>query len=445
MNRAHEYILNIILVGLVALTLFLSNILWIDVKSSHIKSNQRIDESEYATENLFRELLKPQSMVANYNGKHHVIYNFNDIYNSYQQTVYDVFSNSTAKNGQLISKEEYIKLQNVPSLVLLYSSSVDLSIIVNLIGQSESNDSPIPIKEIYLSREFIVVGDGTNHYKFERGVNVDFTLSLLAEENLPDYKNLNEIYQVNKNLYFPSQNYYLLKSVNYSNDLKSLMLQESYVSNLSSRFLNQNDAHIRDIVQDDSHSLIYGNEYLTLYSTGVIEYEDLNPLDTKARNLYASLKSSISFISSKVGNANIYLSAITPIEKEDNLGYRFSFNLYEDSIPVLINDSQNPYYIEVEAYGERVTHFKQNYRKSISESPALEKVRAVSLERIVELSPTVFTVPFDEVLNNISDICVVYIDNTSHGQTELKPSIFIKYNNRHLFFSMETGRLLMEK
>ena len=92
------------------------------------------------------------------------------------------------------------------------------------------------------------------------------------------------------------------------------MSDESYVNNLATRFLNQNEEHIRDIVQDNSRSLIYGNEYLTLYTNGIIEYKNLNVPESKTRNLHTSLKNSISFISNKVGNAGIYISQITPIE-----------------------------------------------------------------------------------------------------------------------------------
>ncbi|EGY80308.1 hypothetical protein [Peptoniphilus indolicus] len=444
MNREHEYILNIILIALAGLTLFLSNILWVDLKKSHIPTT-KIEDTDYATNDLFKELLKPQKMVANYNGQHHAVYDFDDIYNTYRQSIYEIFSNSNTKNGQVISLQEYLKLQDLPSLVFFYSSPVDLSIIVNLIGKSDSNDSPILIKEIYLSREFIIVSDGTNHYRFDKNTTIDFTLSALAGESLPEYKNLNELYNVEKNIYLPNQNSYLLKTVKYSNDLKSLISDESYVNNLATRFLNQNDEHIRDIVQDNSRSLIYGNEYLTLYTNGIIEYKNLNVPESKTRNLHTSLKNSISFISNKVGNAGIYISQITPIENNGDLGFRFSFNLYEDSIPVIINDTKNPYYIEIESYGDTITYFKQNYRKSISESPLPEKVKFAGLERIIKTSLTVFNEPFEEVLKNISDIGVAYIDNTSHDQTELKHSIFIKYNNRRLFFSMESGRLLMEK
>ena len=81
-------------------------------------------------------------MVANYNGQHHAVYDFDDIYNTYRQSIYEIFSNSNTKNGQVVSLQEYLKLQDLPSLVFFYSSPVDLSIIVNLIGKSDSNDSP---------------------------------------------------------------------------------------------------------------------------------------------------------------------------------------------------------------------------------------------------------------------------------------------------------------
>lgn len=446
MKRDNEYILDIILILLASLTLILSNILWLDIKTAKIPSQDEIVETEYDSTKLFKELLKPRKVIATYNGNHHFVLEFDEIYQKYQKDIYAVFSNLNPNDGTEISMEEYLSLQNAPSLVFFYPQTMDLSTLISLIDKPDNAEAPISITEIYFSRDFIVVGNSQKHFKFSKKMNIDDTLSSLASENLPTAQNFKELYNVNKNLYMPTQNTYKFKKIFYSNDLQTLINDESYVDNLASRFLNANVDHIKDIVQENSRNLIYNNEYLNLYYSGIIEYENFDKINSKTRNLYTSFKSALSFISNKVGNLDLYLSEITPIGDEESQGYSFKFNISEDSLPVIVNNPNYPYYIEIEVFNTQVTHFTQNYKKVIQDSaPTYEKINGITLDKIITSSKSIFNEPFENAIQNITDIGVTYLDNTANGQKELRRVLYVQYKNRNLFFSLDSGRLLLER
>lgn len=447
MKRDNEYILDIILVILAGITIILSSVLWIDLKNTSPNRTTTVaTETEYDTNEIFKQLLRPQKMVATYNGKHHHIGEFDEIYGTYQDRIYDIFARLNPAEAEMISVEQYLAMQNMPSIVFFYSSSVNLTLLLANLIEPEQYNHEIPISEIYFSRDAIVVSDGINYYKFNVAVNVDSTLSSLTGESLPEVKNLFELYGINKNIYISEDDNYTMRKVTYINDLKDLMFNEAYINNLTKRFLNQDIEHIRDIVQDESRNLIFSDEYLTLYTNGIIEYENLREVESKTRNLYTSYRSAMSFISSRVGSSGLYISEIQPIEIKDNKGYRFKFNLMEDYIPVAVNNPDHPNYIEIDVYNSGVKHFVLNYKKVEKDvPPKYEKISAVSLLDIIDNAPTVFNEPFEEVLNGIKDIEVVYLDNTANGQSELRSCMFIEYKGRKLYFSLESGRLLMER
>lgn len=446
MNKDNEYILNLILVILSALTLLLSNMLWLDFKTNPVKRELLSVEPEYDSKKLFTELLKPQKVVATYNGKHHFVFEFEEIYSTYQPIIYDVFSHSNASEGSEITIEEYMLLQNSPSIVFFYPNSIDLSVLVNLIShEGQEGISTININEIYMSRDTIVIGNGEKYLKFPRNINIDGTLSSLASESLPEAKNFLELYAVNKNIYLPSDDLYNMKKLSYSNNLKTLMSDEDSIESLTLRFLNKSSDQVRDIVQDESRNLIYDNEYLNLYSSGIIEYENFNPVESKTRNLYTSFKSAMYFISNRVGSSGFYISEIIPIEDNQNQGFTFRFNLTEGSYPVVVNNDKYPFYIEITVFNNQVTHFVQNYKKVLRNTvPLHEEFYGVSLKEIIT-SSNVFNEPFADALKNISDITITYLDNTANGQQELKRALLIEYKNRKLYFSLDSGRLLLEK
>ncbi|EFI41723.1 hypothetical protein [Peptoniphilus sp. oral taxon 386] len=451
--KKRDLLLNTLLIALICLTIFQIRFLWFNLpdRSNVIKIN-----NEYNPKELFTELLKPQKMIANFGEERHsVIYVFDDLYREYLNTILNIFIESKKELLTEISAEEYMKLQENRSIVFKFNHTITENMFLKLLGfvDKEHDSNNVPIQEIYISNNDIAIVNQIGFFKVHLPIDKDITQTLSTIENTgyKNYKNFYELYSIEKNIYIPQKNTITARDIYYFSNLKNM--DSSYKNKLAERFLNQSIDYIREITQINGSTFVYENQYLKFSNTGLIEYENAEKFESQKENLYISLRTALSFIATKTGIAkDLYLSKIELVENGNNKGYKFSFNLKEDSIPIILDKQENHDYIEMEVFSSFVKSYKQIYRKAVNmPQTEFKETEIYSIEDIIQKNLIKF-MPVEEytnikdILKNIQDINLAYIDDVSNlEKNKLTMAININYNNRQLYFSLDAGKFLMER
>lgn len=453
MNKKN-IILNIILIALVALTIIQSSFLWIDLPKRET-SNQATES--YNPEELFIEILKPQKLIVNFGEQRHTILNkFDDTYKDYLDTIFTIFNETEEDSLVPITVEEYLDFQQKRSIVFEFNRVITGNIFRNLLGfsnKSNKKNDNIPISNIYISDSDVIIGNANGYFKSNISINksIATTLSTIENQGYENYNNFFELYGIKKNLLFPQKTSISVRDVYYSSDL--LQVEQQTKNNLAEKLLSQSIDYIQEITQDNGTTFVYEDKFLTLNNNGAIYYEDSSNIESKDRNLYTSLNSSINFIANKVGTVeSLSLSKIEPIELGKNLGYKFSFNISEDSVPVVINGEKYKNYIELQVFSDHIRSYQQAYRQ-IENDPEIKytNTKVLPLESIVEKNRILFVDELSEltaqdILAKIQDVDLVYLyDFPEEEFQKLSIAVKINYDNRELFFSTESGKFIMER
>lgn len=452
MNRKN-LILNIILIFLIILSFFQASILWIYFPSIN---DSKENKNQYDSNDLIKEVLKPRKLIINFSdGSHTLLHSFDDIYREYSNFLANVFLNSNSEKLSPITPEEYIKLTKEKSLIFKFNNNLDSNIYSSLIGYNKNKNTDTNlIQEIYIGLDKIAVRNDKGHFILnikENIPDIQVTLNSLRERGYSEFITFSEKYGINKNILIPKNNIFISKDSTYSTGIESL--DPKLKTNLVERLLEMNIDNVKEITQADGTTYAYGNRFVRLLNSGLIEYENSENFSVPKRNLFISLNTSMSFISSKIGYVNdINIASIKEIKNGNNVGYKISFNLNEDSIGVypLSNDRIN--YIEIDVYSNYIKNYKEIYRKDILFPPSEYKKNYIkSLDSIIEENLNIFLPIIKEdskkiILENIDDINVAYVDNiSSFNSNKLILAIKIDFNNRQLFFSLKNGKFLMER
>ncbi|WP_019139034.1 hypothetical protein [Peptoniphilus timonensis] len=344
---------------LILLLVLQSKNLWLSFDGKTEDEIQIGDVDEF-----LQEILTPQRIIANLGDRQH--YMTTDLRPYWKMTgenISEKLQKATSENLKLIDTEEYLNLQKEKSLVFKFNSPLSGSVFVNLIGDKRnSNDINLSVDSIYISDlGEIYISGSKNFYKLV-DIKVDFEIDeILKEVKAKGIKAVNfyEAYGIKKDIYIPDEDYLSLQKVSYVSGLYNL--EENKKSNLAERFLGIPIDFIREMTVDGKNTYVYENEYLSLSSDGIIEYSLESSFDVKTRDLNKSLDRAIEFIAQKTGiSSGIYLEKIEPCNYNDNLGYRFFFNLKEGQIPLVL-PSKDHSFIEIDVYSEFVKNYREYY------------------------------------------------------------------------------------
>lgn len=454
--KRKEIYLNLSLILLIALMIVQASLLWI--KLPELKQKTIVQE-QYNTEDIFKNLLKPKKLIVNFGANNHtVLYDFPEIWNEYVDVISSIFMQISDSNLSLISPQEYMDLQKEKSIVFSFTKEMTANLFLNLIGKSTHSEpkTNIVIREIYISNDNIVISNSKGIYKLKINLGKDPTSKIedLAKFSTRKYENFYEKYNIAKNIYIPINNKMTYREISYKDEI--IDMEKQYKNNLASRVLNQNIDYIREITQADGTTYVYEDRFLKLLSSGIINYENPENFQIKENNLFLSLKTAMSFISSKMGiSSYIRLNQIEPIKEKDNLGYKFTFNFTEDSIPVYLISNKLFDYIEIEVYSDHVKSYRQVYRSSIKEpEETYKEITETTIEEIIKNNFNKFVENYNgideieliDIIQNIDDIDLVYIDSDLNNNiSQLEISVCISYKNRDLFFSLDDGKFIMER
>ena len=364
------------------------------------------------------------------------------------ENISEKLQKANSENLKLIDTEEYLNLQRQESLVFKFNSPLSGSVFVNLIGDKRnSNDINLSVDSIYISNlGEIYISGSKNFYKLV-DIKVDFDIGeILKEVKSKGIRAVNfyEAYGIKKDIYIPDEDYISLQKVAYVSGLSNL--EESMKSNLAERFLGIPIDYIREMSVDGKNTYVYENEYLSLSSDGIIEYSLESLFDVKSRDLNKSLDRAVEFIAQKTGiSSGIYLEKIEPCDYNDNLGYRFFFNLKDGQIPLVL-PSKDHSFIEIDVYSEFVKNYREYYiRKDDNPIYKKEKINIEGIHKILKKNKETFNYkPVMDILSSIDNLSLVYLSSSSSPEAQ-EPSLVyeMSYMGSVYYFDVEDGSLMM--
>lgn len=433
-----------ILIGLVILLIFQSKNLWLsfDTTSEDQAKIGEVDE-------FLQEILTPQRLIANFGDRdHYMTTDLGPYWKMTGENISEKLQKANSENLKLIDTEEYLNLQRQESLVFKFNSPLSGSVFVNLIGDKRnSNDINLSVDSIYISKlGEIYISGSKNFYKLV-DIKVDFDIGeILKEVKSKGIRAVNfyEAYGIKKDIYIPDEDYISLQKVAYVSGLSNL--EEGMKSNLAERFLGIPIDYIREMSVDGKNTYVYENEYLSLSSDGIIEYSLESLFDVKTRDLNKSLDRSVEFIAQKTGiSSGIYLEKIEPCDYNDNLGYRFFFNLKDGQIPLVL-PSKDHSFIEIDVYSEFVKNYREYYiRKDDNPIYKKEKINIEGIHKILKKNRATFDYkPVMDILSSIDNLSLVYLSYSSSPEAQ-EPSLVYEmtYMGSVYYFDVEDGNLMM--
>jgi len=432
-----------ILIGLVILLIFQSKNLWLsfDKKSEDQAKIGEVDE-------FLQEILTPQRLIANFGDRdHYMTTDLGPYWKMTGENISEKLQKANSENLKLIDTEEYLNLQRQESLVFKFNSPLSGSVFVNLIGDKRnSNDINLSVDSIYISNlGEIYISGSKNFYKLV-DIKVDFDIGeILKEVKSKGIRAVNfyEAYGIKKDIYIPDEDYISLQKVAYVSGLSNL--EDSMKSNLAERFLGIPIDYIREMSVDGKNTYVYENEYLSLSSDGIIEYSLESLFDVKSRDLNKSLDRAVEFIAQKTGiSSGIYLEKIEPCDYNDNLGYRFFFNLKDGQIPLVL-PSKDHSFIEIDVYSEFVKNYREYYiRKDDNPIYKKEKINIEGIHKILKKNKETFDYkPAMDILSSIDNLSLVYLISSSSQAEEPSLVYEMSYMGSVYYFDVEDGNLMM--
>lgn len=428
---------------LIILLVLQSKNLWLSFDNKAEDEIQIGDVDEF-----LQEILTPQRIVANFGDRqHYMTTDLGPYWKMTGENISEKLQKATSENLKLIDIEEYLKLQREKSIVFKFNSPLAGSVFVNLIGDKRnSNDINLSVDSIYISDlGEIYISGSKNFYKLI-DIKVDFDIDdILREVKAKGIRAVNfyEAYGIKKDIYIPDQDYLPLQKVSYISGLYNL--EEDKKSNLAERFLGIPIDFIREMTVDGKNTYVYENEYLSLSSEGIIEYSLESNFDVKTRDLNKSLDRAVEFIAQKTGiSSGIYLEKIEPCNYNDNLGYRFFFNLKEGQIPLVL-PSKDHSFIEIDVYSEFVKNYREYYiRKDNNPIYKKEKIYIDGIHKILRKNRKVFDYKaVMDILSSIDNLNLVYLSFNNYEAEEPMLVYEMAYMGNMYYFNTEDGRLMM--
>lgn len=454
------------LLFLAGLLLFLASKVWVEFPKFR---DQNLEVSEFSSGTLQRQMVAPKKIIVNFSGKEHTqFYEVETGWPEYYQWIKEVFlmiSDSETKPVE-ISKKEYIEAEEKRSVMFRYHRPWGMRIFMNMTGveaPKETMAKDFTMETLYLPVEgnFILLESGEGrYYRWDLPGSTFPHLKEKVEDiydskRYRNYGNFYERYGILSDVYVPSLTVNLPLAVVYRNELSAM--EKPFRNDLAERFLRRDIDYIREIIEDTGTTYVYETRNLRLNDDGLLEYQNLEQLESKEANLFLSLRAALEFIASRTGiNSGLVLDRTESISNGTNNGYRLFFNNQENDKTVYLQKDTMRDYMVVEVYNQVVTRFRFLYRKATDtmgsgEQPLPGEISLYTVGEVLEKNKDLFTVPpgkdpLTAILEQLTDVDVAYVDP---GRTKepvvLLPAWEVTLGEKKYFFHMETGEFLLER
>lgn len=458
-----ENIKTLLLSLLLGVTILMIGLVWMRVPTNTEQILVREKESPDISEELQRRFY-PQKAIINFGaGEHTVVRRIENLWPFYVNILKESFFKEEESVGEWkeISEEEYFNLHQEPSIAFDLENEIYSHLFVETFYlKKEDLDMGEKVKQVYFSAngdKMILV---TNQGYFKYGLSdvssqgmEKYLISLKNESNYTPYKSFWELYGVDNLVYIPQiplkENFQKV----YQNDLT--YLTPAYESDLVQRFLNQSLDDVHPISEEDSRVYVSGQKNLRIYKEGYISYQDSAEKRKEEPNLTKSIEVATNFIVEKTGLANeFYIDTVSEVEKNGRSGYHLEVNYLENSLPVIPLNKKDPYsYIKMDLIDNNVENFFYLYRTA-SEEPTIKKddKEMMAIEEILSqnLDEVAFKIgrpggEYLDVIKKIEDINICLLDQVEGKSNPLIYGYEVNFNGKRIYFSGETGEILMER
>lgn len=471
-----ERIKTILLFLLAALSLFLTQKLWIQLPNNMINvfETNKVFLSSYT----LSDMIAPNKYFLNFGNKNHTLL--------YDDSKYSIWENSRAILTQVldsqtieieeITKDQYLKLQEDRSIVFYFPEKINTYILAKTWNVKDPNNITDTIPDI--NDIYVFLGNGDPFFVFsdeEKYIiaydkNIDNTglkeeiTEIESAKNYDYYFSMREIYGIDNDIYIPYEMGNNLATVYVSNQISSL--EDEQKTAVAEKFFSKDIEYIRKIVEGNGSTIyMYNNIVLKLNANGTLEYFHALEERVAKRNLYISLSTVAEFITQiTYSQKGMYLSSIEDIESDKDLGYRLTFKYRIKGIPVLLGNREVGDYIEIEVFNNQVKSYKVLARNEMNMgfNPTIENRSMLSsfdvLDRnydFLEREYLTYNNKTEEelgenivqtVLSAVSDISLSYYDPNLKDKDEKLIGVWaIRINDKIYAFNAYTGNFVYER
>ncbi|MCD1147671.1 hypothetical protein LQU94_06045 [Peptoniphilus sp. KCTC 25270] len=390
-----EHIKTVVLAMLVALTLYMANVVWLKAppETEILLSPER--ESQGISQEL-EESIKPYKTLINFGGKEHaIVYQVENMWPFYQNMLKQSFpeNRGTSIVWKEISSKEYIRMHQEPSIVFDFGNEVYSNLFKEIYHLDNSQGKVgNEIQEIYFSANGSSVVLVTEEGYFQntlsdvsvQGVERYFQ-SLKEEQKYVPYRSTNELYGSENLVYLPQGPLpFTLRRV-YENGIKTM--EPNNVNEMVERFLGSSFDEIHVIEEENSTLYVNGQKTLRITNNGVVIYRDESEkrsVDTKGIEAIEIAKN---FMESKTGiTKELYLDSLKEIRRNDKQGYRVRFNYLENNYVVYpVGEESVKSFIEVQVVDNSVVQLIYVLRGSVKlENQPIDVQAYKSIQEIIE-------------------------------------------------------------
>ncbi|NLY20673.1 MAG: hypothetical protein GXZ08_05280 [Tissierellia bacterium] len=470
-----------LLFGLSILTIFLAGKIWF-VSPILSKKDDVSKEKLFEMRYIMEDIVSPREMVINFGiDEHTIVYDVNEsgLWKSSLITIEDIFTKDKKdiKSFTEISNKEYAIMLNQESIILKFHDMIGTSTLLNSIGIKKANylSDIIPvINKVYIStgdNDFIVLSDDVLYYAIQftslekealvKSIDDIKQTNIMNAKLYNRYYPMNEMYGVENTIFIPDIHNFNARKIYFENVMENL--DEPYINNIVSRFLDKSIDSVRALTQEDGNRIyVYDNKTVSLNENGKINYSAPYLVDSKDLNFFKSISTAVDFVSEKIGfNKSIHLRSLDMIGENGNEGYRLGFGMLADGLLVDLDSEILSNYIEIDVYNGNVKNYVQLLR-IIKETDVkfYNMENAMELTDIIVQNGELFKRLLAEkklhdgsgldnlvktTLENISLAQIVYLDNNSVDEEPLELVWKIVIFGKQYYFNCFSAQKLLER
>lgn len=421
----------IILLSISAIVLLALNI---GISPSEIfEENDWSDDLIFESNVLFSDGIFPDEIRLNFGGNEHTVLRSSQAMAIWEESVdllKDIFSDSgySHLNSTNIDDEFYYSYLKQKSLVLSFSSKVNLATILNALDigdYAQITEDFGQVNSIYISldKPFVIIesaqGKTLLSVSFMDTKDIETLVDGVFEKGYRSYYLARDRFETASLIYIP----YTTGQTVERFSLKPIIdhTDEEKKQAKAYQFFQKEIGRLREI--EDDKSTIYTDEekILRIEKNGLVSFYDPSPIMSNKRNLFISMNHAIEYMGSRLGfDADLHLSKIKEIDEGENLGYRFEFSKNLGDFGLRVDSENISDYVVIDVYNDQIRRYSHLLRRKedgvnpvyiqLTEEDDITRVVEENIDHINEKLDVTYS-PQD-VLKNLSRARLVYSDDT---------------------------------
>jgi len=461
-----------LLVGLFAISIFLTQQLWIQFPYKLLPTFGQ--EMKVSNEKL-SDIIVPEKYLINFNERNHtMIYSDNEhnLWSKGKKILRDVFVNENIVLTE-VSTEELVTGRKKKSVDFYFPETIPTFIFAKMLDTNVNksvNESISSINEIYMNLDnenYVIFSDGDKHIKVT-GMNTnpkDMASTIESIDEKKEYTyyfSTTETLRSNKDVYIPLKMRDNIPNTYVKNEID--IDDKEGIDNIAEQFFDRELDYIKKIVENDNSVIyIYNQKTLKIYENGLIEYFNSLAEPVIKKDINISLNTAIEFISTHMGwPKEAYLSKIEEVQSESNNGYKFIFEYKVKGLPLIQDKDNIQNSIEIEVFNEYIKAYRRFIREDVevSNESSLPKRNMLSAYEVLDKNFDYIQQDYienknidinnvdldklkEEIKSSINDVSLAYFDPIEENEYEELIGVWVIYVDDFTYtFDIYDGELI---